>query len=393
MSFFENVELLPNDPILGLPSLFAADPHEKKVNLGIGTYKDENGKPLVLSAVRKAEKILSGKDLNKEYQPIEGNPNFLKSTNQLIYGKEFPLDPIGAVQTIGGTGALRIAAEFFVKHGHQEIYLSDPTWPNHLLIFQKGNMHLKEYPYCDYAKSSLIFPAMCESLEKMAAGSVVLLHASCHNPTGIDLSHDQWKQVSDIVKKHRLIPFFDLAYQGLGVSLEEDAWPIRYFASQNHEMFVASSYSKNLGLYGERVGSLSWLMPTKEISDRLMSQFKQIVRGLYSTPPLHGGRLVEIILSTPELKEEWSRELEQMRQRIVKMRVELAERLNAKKLKKDFTFITRQNGMFSLCGLNPDEVEKLKNEYGIYMLSNGRMSMAGLTHSNIDYVADSIAAV
>lgn len=393
MSFFERIKLLPEDPILSLPIAFAADKHEKKVNLGVGTYKDENGKPFVLSCIKKAEDLVHAQALNKEYQPIEGNSLYLKGTINLIYGNELSMDRISAIQTVGGTSALRIGAEFFVKHGHRDIYLSDPTWPNHKPVFEKAGMAIQNYPYYDYLNNGLKFEALCCAIEKMPSGSVILLHAGCHNPTGVDLNKEQWKRVSEIIKKQKVIPFFDLAYQGLGFSFDEDAWPIRYFALQEHDMLVASSYSKNFGLYGERVGALSWYMSTKEIASHLLSQFKQIVRGMYSNPPLHGGLLIATVFESKSLKDEWATDVEKMRSRIGEMRRLLMERLDAKKLNRDFSFMTQQRGLFSMSGLTPMQVERLKKEYGIYMLSNGRISIPGLTHGNIDYVADSIAVV
>ena len=393
MSFFEEIELLPEDPILSLPIHFASDLHEKKVNLGIGAYKDEKGKPVVLEAVKKAEALVNAQALNKEYLPIEGNAAFIKRIVELIYGRELLGERISAVQTIGGTAALRLGAEFLVKQGHGDIYISDPSWPNHKNIFQKAGMAIQEYPYYDFSQGCLKFERLCQAIENMPAGSVILLQAVCHNPTGIDPNRDQWKVISEIIQKQKIIPFFDLAYQGFGLNLEEDAWPIRYFALQGHELFVASSYSKNMGLYGERMGALSWYMSTPEIARHVLSQVKQIIRGMYSSPPLHGGRVVAALLESKELKMEWAQQLEQMRLRINDMRQELLKRLNEKKLKKDFSFMDKQHGMFSMSGLTAEQVARIKQDYGIYMLSNGRISIPGLTNNNIDYVADSIAAV
>lgn len=393
MSFFEKIELLPEDSILSLPLLYSSDKHEKKANLGIGGYKDEHENPFLLPSVQKAEDQIFSQKLNKEYQPIEGSPDFLKAITLLTFGDHIPEDRIASVQSVGGTSALRLAAEFFVKCGYARIYLSDPTWPNHQQIFQHAGMKVYEYPYYNYEKADVKFDEMCKAIEKIPSKSLILLQTCCHNPTGIDLNKNQWQTLSKIIKKQHLIPFFDLAYQGLGVNLDEDAWPIRYFALQNQEFFVAISYSKNFGLYGERVGALSWYMPTKEIAIRVLSQIKRLIRGMYSNPPLHGGRLITTILKSAELKNEWMHELEQMRLRIANMRKQLVDRLNAKKLDKNFKFMENQRGMFSLSGLSPQQVEKLKNEYGIYMLSNGRISFPGLNLKNIDYVADSIASV
>ncbi len=393
MSLFEKTEKLPADPILGLSIIYAEDTHEKKVNLGIGTYKNEKGKPVVLSSVKKAEDIVYQQQLDKEYLPIEGGGSFLKGIIELIYGKELPLDLISAVQTIGGTSALRVGAEFLLKQGFTTIYLSEPSWPNHKNIFQKAGMIIRNYPYYDYSNGHVNFEALCQAIKGMDPGNVIVLQASCHNPTGVDPTQEQWKILSEMINKQKVIPFFDFAYQGLGLSVEQDAWPIRYFASQKKEMFVASSYSKNFGLYGERVGSLSWQMLSKEPGNRVLSQIKQIVRGMYSSPPLHGERLITTILNSKELRNDWLRELEHIRSRIIDMRQQLMEQLNNKKLNRDFQFMEQLKGMFFLSGLTPDQVERIRKEYGIYMLSNGRISVPGLTNENIDYVADSIATV
>lgn len=393
MSFFEKVELLPEDPILSLPLIFAADPREKKVNLGIGVYRDDRNQPHIFSSVRKAENIIHSQELNKEYLPIEGNPSYLQGIINLIFGIELAADHISAIQTVGGTAALRIGSEFLVKQGHRDIYLSDPTWPNHTQIFQKGGMNIHEYPYYDYLHGNLNFESLCLAIEKMPSGSVILLQANCHNPTGVDLSKEQWKKISEILKKQRIIPFFDLAYQGLGVNLEEDVWPIRFFALQGHEMLVASSYSKNFGLYGERVGALSWYMTSSDSAKRVLSQFKKIVRGIYSSPPLHGGRLIATILGSKTLQEEWKEELEKIRMRIIKMRKLLVVQLKAKNLSMDFSFIEKQQGMFSMMGLTSEQVKRLKKDFGVYLLSNGRINISGLTVNNVAYVADSVAAV
>lgn len=393
MSFFEKVELLPPDPILSMPIIFASDSREKKVNLGIGTYRDEKGLPLVFSAIKKAEEIIHAQRLNKEYLPIEGHASYLKETMKLIYGDEFPADRMGILQTIGGTNALRLGADFFRKHNLLNIYISDPSWPNHRPIFEKAGMSAQIYPYYDYQNANIKFDEMCNSIKKMPAESVILLHACCHNPTGLDLTQEQWKKLSELIKKQRVIPFFDLAYQGFGTSLEEDAWPVRYFLRQGHEMLVASSYSKNFGLYGERVGSLSWVVHSKEIAAKMLSQFKSIIRGIYSSPPLHGARLIATVLESQALKEEWARELSQISKRIVDMRLKLMQRLNSKNIQQNFDFMNHQKGMFSLSGLNAEHIDRLKNEFAIYLLNNGRMSIPGLTMDNVDYVADSMAKV
>lgn len=391
MSFFEKLTLLPPDPILGLPVAFAADPREKKVNLGVGSYKDKKGHPFVLSVIKQAEKLLYDQNLNKEYQSIEGNPDFLHGTFQLVYGNEQLKEKTSVIQAVGGTSALCLAAEFFFQQGHRTIYLSDPTWANHRNIFQRHGMNIQTYPYYDYKTGGLLFEAWCESLEKMPVASVVLLHADCHNPTGMDPSHEQWKKISEIIKRKRLTPFFDLAYQGLGAGLEEDVWSIRHFVNQGHELFVAISYSKNMGLYGERVGALSWFTPYKDVNQRLLSHFKQIVRSIYSNPPLHGGRLAGTVLSSKVLKNEWIDELAQMRFHIEEMRKLFIVKMKAKNF--DFKFMEAQKGMFTLMNLSPAQVDYLKKEYAIYLPTSGRISLPGLTDANIDYVTESLATV
>lgn len=389
-SLFEKVEQLPEDPILSLPIHFATDPHQQKANLGIGVYRDENGLPLIFPSVDDAEKELQSQKLNKEYQPIEGNKLFLQGTLRLIYGSW--ADSASGVQTIGGTGALRVGAEFLVKQGFSKLFLSNPTWPNHKQIFQRAGMTIQEYPYYNFLEGTLDFNSLIQSLDNIPPRSVVLLHAGCHNPTGVDFSHDQWKELSSALKRKQAIPFFDLAYQGLGGSLEEDAWPIRTFVEQGHELFVANSYSKNLGLYGERVGSLSWVT-AKAISSRLMSQVKQTVRAMYSSPPLHGGRIVATLLASPTLKERWEKELEKIRLRTQEMRSLLIKRLNDKNQEKNFNFMLGHQGMFSLLGLSINQVEKLKRDYGIYLPSNGRISLPSVNYHNIDYIVDALSAV
>ncbi|MBN9378595.1 MAG: amino acid aminotransferase [Chlamydiales bacterium 38-26] len=393
MSFFKKIQLLPADPILSLPLLFAADERSNKVNLGVGAYRNEKGQPVVLAAVREAEEWIFSKKLHKEYLPIEGHPLYLKESTKLIYGADISLQRVAALQTVGGLSALRLIADFFVHEGYKDIYISDPSWPNHEPTFYKAGMSVHTYPYYNPQTHTIDFESMCGAIKQMPKRSVVLLQACCHNPTGLDLSKEQWKILSELIKSKKIIPFFDLAYQGFGASLEEDAWPIRYFLSQNHELFTASSYSKNLGLYGERVGVLSWYVESEMISKGILSHVKSIVRGMYSNPPMHGALIVATILESPILKKIWIDELREMQKRIEEMRIQLMLLLNEKNIHQNFNFMQLQKGMFSLSGLDSSQVYKLQKEYGIYMLPNGRISIPGLTKTNIEYVAQSIATV
>lgn len=396
MSFFTSVELLPEDPILNLPFLFAADQHENKVNLGIGSYKDGEGKPLVLSCVRKAEKILLDKKLNKEYPPINGDPAFNTAVAKLIFGesaKSFSNGEMFTMQTLGGTGGLRIGSEFLARNRKMDIYLSEPTWPNHRPVFSYAGMAIHNYPYYHRVAHDLDFEGMCSAINKIPSPGVILLHACCHNPTGIDPNREQWQELSVLIKKKHLLPFFDFAYQGFGEGIHEDAYPVRHFLEQGHEMLVSSSYSKNFGLYGERVGALTIVTNDKQITARALSQCKQIVRSSYSMPPLHGGRIVATILDSQELTQEWEEELKGMRDRIKEMRRALSEGLKAAGVKQDVSFFETQKGVFSYTGLTPEKVQRLRHQYGIYGADNGRINIAGLNHHNIQYVIAALAEI
>lgn len=394
MSFFSSILLLPDDPILSLPFLMVADPRTKKVNLSVGAYRTSEGKPLVLSTVLKAEETILQKSSDKEYLPIEGIHLFLKKTKELIFGKTQANDtPLFTLQTLGGSGALRVGAEFLAREGsNKTIYLPNPSWPNHKLIFKMSGLKVEQYPYYDSVNHVLDFNNLCESIKEMPERSIILLHACCHNPTGIDPTLEQWKEISDLIKKKNLIPFFDFAYQGFGSNLEQDAEVIRYFISQSHEMFIASSNSKNFGLYGERIGALSVITDCNEQAHKIGSHLKQIVRGNYSNPPIHGGLIVATILDDPELFQEWSQELSNMRDRIKAMRQALAAGLLVKGA-KNFNFVIQQKGIFSYSGLSQDQVLRLREDHGIYMPLNGRINIAGLNIHNIDYVIEAILAV
>lgn len=395
MVFFDSLEMLPVDPILGLTAAFAADKHPNKVNLGVGSYKDAQGKSWILPSVKHAESLILQQQINKDYLPIDGNPSYVEKSLQLIFGTSPPYTEgltYGA-QSLGGTGALRIGAEFLSRHNYKTILVSNPTWPNHAGTFTKAGMTLGTYPYYDSIKQEIDFAKTCESLQKAAPGTVVLLHACCHNPTGMDFSSQQWKELSTIIKSKKLIPFFDFAYLGFSESVKADAEPIRYFAEQGHELLVALSYSKNFGLYSERAGLLAIVAHTKDAKEKIGTHIRSLIRGTWSNPPSHGAAIVSTILQSDSLHKQWLEELSNMRTRIKKMRYSLAEGLMAKGSHKNFEFIKRENGLFSFCGLDKTQVQLLINEKGIHMPLDGRINVAGLNENNIEYVIDAILSV
>lgn len=386
MTFFEKISLIPDDPIFKLPILFAAETRSCKVNLGIGVYQNEKGKPTVPHCVQKAEQLLFEKKLDKNYLPIDGDAEFIHETLKIIFGEQSPVlmqKRVFGVQTVGGAGALRLGAEFLYTLIGKRIYLSEPTWINHINIFKRSGMEVDFYPYYDNAVQKFDCIAMQKAIKCMPQGSIILLQGCGHNPTGADPTFEEWKELSHLIKKSQLIPFFDLAYQGFGTDMDADAQPIRYFAEEGHEMFVAYSYSKNMGLYGERAGALAIVARTPEASKHAASQLRQMIRGIYSTPPLHGGRIVSTILKNENLKNEWLQEVNRMRYRLHSCRLELAKRLG-------LPFLASQKGMFSYCGLSSSNVEHLINEYAIYLPSDGRINVAGLNADNFDYVSNSI---
>lgn len=395
MSYFDQVELLPEDPIFSQLINFRADTRPQKVNLAIGAYKDENGKSYVLNCVRKAEQMLFDRMLDKDYLLMDGDHDFCHDVQKLLFDhnlQEHIAKRIFTVQTIGGSGALRLAAEFLNRHGYNKLYLPDPTWPNHTPIFTRANLVVESYVYFNPKTHDLDFGAMCESIHKLPSKSVILLHACCQNPVGIDLSEEQWRTLSALIKKQGLLPFFDFAYQGFATGVKEDAFPIKLFAEDGHEMLIASSFSKNFGLYGERIGALTAVTHSPEAARKVGSQFKQLVRSNYSSPPLTGARIIHAILSHPELSLEWEQELISMRDRIDEMRELLCNTLeNSGKI--DVSFLRKQRGMFAYGALNASQTERLKQEFAIYMPPSGRISVPGLTHGNLRYVAESIITV
>ncbi len=395
MNFFENVEQAPSDPLFGIQQAFIADARAQKVNLGIGVYRSSDLKPYVLTVVRKAEALLLEKQLPKEYLPIDGDRSFTSHSRELVFGDSISPEKIFAAQTIGGTGALRVAAQFLSDYGSKQIYLSDPSWDNHYRIFSHAGMKVGTYPYYDRVLKALNFRGMIEFLETIPEKSVVMLQSACHNPTGYDLNQKEWKELAYLFKKKNLLPFFDFAYQGFGESIEEDAWAIRLFVEEGLECIVAASYSKNFGLYAERVGALFFVCHDKNEAMRIGGQVKVKIRGFYSNPPCHGARIVATILDDSALCQEWKTELIAMRERICKMREALYQEIK-KRIPDDKNpcrGIRKQKGMFSFTGLTSTQVATITERYGIYMPVDGRINIAGLNPQNLTYVADAIVEV
>jgi aspartate/tyrosine/aromatic aminotransferase len=394
MANFPVSEWIPaDDPILGLNVAFRKDARPNKVNLGVGAYRTAAGQPLVLPSITTAETMLLEKKLNKEYLPIDGDADFVQAIKALVFGDLTPKLHMFGAQMIGGTGALRMGGEYLSLGGPRSIYLSTPTWANHKSVFSRAGLKVENYPYYDRASQGIDFAGMCRAITQMPAGSVVLLHGCCHNPTGVDLTHDQWHALSQLIKTHHLIPFFDLAYQGLGDGLDADAYSIRYFAEQGHELLVAYSCAKNFGLYGERVGFLAVVTHDAASADIVGRQLKTIIRANWSNPPTHGARLVTTILKSESLRSEWLKELESMRERITEMRKALASGLCAKGHGCDYNVLVNQRGLFSFGFLDHDQVQLLRSEYAIYCPDDGRINVAGLNPQNIGYVIEAIEAV
>jgi aromatic-amino-acid transaminase len=392
-----SVELAPRDPILGLTETFLADKNPRKVNLGVGVYYDDQGKVPLLECVRRAEREMVEQEAPRSYLPIDGLPAYDQAVQKLVFGPDCrALDEgrIVTVQALGGTGGLKVGADFLRRLAPSaEAWISDPTWENHRGLFENAGFKVRGYPYYDPRTHGVDFEAMMAALGSLPAGTVVVLHACCHNPTGVDLSAEQWNAVIDTVIKRELLPFLDFAYQGFGDGIDQDAAAVRRFADLGIPVFVSSSFSKSLSLYGERVGSLSVVAPTRDEATRVLSQLKRLVRTNYSNPPTHGSRVVATVLTTPELRTLWEKELTQMRERIKQIRAALVERLRQRAPKSDFSFVLRQRGMFSYSGLTRDQVVRLREEFGVYAIESGRVCVAALNTRNIDYVAECIAKV
>jgi aromatic-amino-acid transaminase len=391
------VEMAPRDPILGLTELYNADTHPKKVNLGVGVYYDDNGKVPLLDCVRRAEQQLAEKAAPRSYLPIDGLPAYDQAVQRLVFGEGSPAlaqKRIVTVQALGGTGGLKVGADFLRRLlPGAEVWISDPSWENHRGLFENAGFKVNTYPYYAPKTHGLDFPAMARALESLVPGSIVVLHACCHNPTGVDLTSEQWDTVLGIVASRGLMPFLDLAYQGFGDGLEGDAAVVRRFVHAGMPLFVSNSFSKSFSLYGERVGALSVVAQSAEEAQRVLSQLKRTVRTNYSNPPTHGGQIVATVLNSPELHRIWERELEQMRDRIRAMRASLVEKIHARVPGADFGFVVRQRGMFSYSGLTKAQVQRLREEFSVYAIDTGRICVAALNSHNADYVADAIASV
>lgn len=394
MTLFSSVELAPRDPILGLNEAFGADTRPDKVNLGVGVYYDANGHVPLLRAVRQAEKARVDAALPRGYLPIDGIALYDQAVQKLLFGADSPLladRRVVTAQSLGGTGALKVGADFLKRlNPSVPVAISTPSWENHRALFEGAGFQVVEYPYYDAATHGVDVEGMLAAIAKLPAGAVVVLHACCHNPTGVDLTAGDWQRVVSTVRERGLVPFLDIAYQGFGDGIEPDAAAVRLFAETDVSFLVASSFSKSFSLYGERVGALSIVTASHDEALRVQSQVKRVIRTNYSNPPTHGAAVVSTVLNHEELRATWETELGEMRERIRAMRRGLTERLSKV---GDFAFIERQRGMFSYSGLSAAQVERLRTEFGIYAVSTGRICVAALNEGNLDRVADAIARV
>jgi aromatic-amino-acid transaminase len=397
MSLFTAVEMAPRDPILGLNEQFNADTNPHKVNLGVGVYYDDNGKLPLLECVKAAEKQMMEQPKARGYLPIDGIAAYDAAVKNLVFGAESePVKSgrVATVQALGGTGGLKVGADFLRKMSPgAKVLISDPSWENHRALFSQAGFTVEAYPYYNAARRGIDFDGMLTALNAAPEGTIIVLHACCHNPTGYDITPAQWDQVIAAIKAHKLTPFLDLAYQGFGFGIAEDGAVIGKFVAAGLNFLVSTSFSKSFSLYGERVGALSVLCQDKEEAARVLSQLKIVIRANYSNPPTHGGQVVATVLNTPELRTLWEKELGVMRLRIKQMRIALVEKLKAAGVKQDMSFITQQIGMFSYSGLNKDQMVRLRSEFGVYGTDTGRMCVAALNSKNIDYVCQSIAKV
>jgi aromatic-amino-acid transaminase len=397
MSLFAAVEMAPRDPILGLNEQFAADPRPNKVNLGVGVYYDDDGKLPLLRCVQTAEQRLMEKPTPRGYLPIDGMPAYDNAVKALVFGADSAAvrdGRVATVQALGGTGGLKIGADFLHKlNPGARVLISDPSWENHRALFTNAGFTVDTYAYYDAARRGVNLDGMLASLRAAEPGTIVVLHACCHNPTGYDLTPAQWDDVIAVVRERGLVPFLDMAYQGFGHGIAEDGAVVGKFVAAGLDVFVATSFSKSFSLYGERVGALSVVCASKDEAERVLSQLKIVVRTNYSNPPTHGGAVVATVLNTPELRVLWEQELGEMRTRIKAMRQRLVDGLAAAGVRQDMSFITQQIGMFSYSGLSKEQMVRLRTEFGVYGTDTGRMCVAALNSRNIDHVCQSIAAV
>ncbi|WLD56982.1 aspartate/tyrosine/aromatic aminotransferase [Salinispirillum sp. LH 10-3-1] len=394
---FERVSVAPADPILGLNEAFKAETRAEKINLGVGVFKDAGGNTPILDTVKEAERRLVNSETTKGYLSIEGTAAYAGAVQKLLFGAQAPLLDSGRVTTVqapGGTGALRIGAEFLVRQlGIKTIWVSDPTWANHNGIFAAAGLTVKTYRYFDADTRGLDIDGMLADLSSAQAGEAVLLHGCCHNPTGVDPTIAQWGQIVKVLQAQDLLPFMDFAYQGFAAGVDEDAAGLRLLVEQMPEVFIASSFSKNFGLYNERVGALTAVAKTPDAATAVLSQLKSIIRAVYSNPPCHGAAVVATILTDPELTARWHEEVAAMRSRILTLRHEFVAGLKAQGVQQDFSFIAEQKGMFSFSGLSKTQVERLRDEYAIYMVGSGRINVAGMNTDRMTYLCKAIAAV
>jgi len=396
-SLLAAVELAPRDPILGVTEAFNADANPRKVNLGVGVYCDENGKVPLLECVKRAEREMTDAAAPRSYLPIDGIPAYDREVRALLFGANadaITASRVVTVQALGGTGALKVGADFLRRFAPgAEVWISDPSWENHRALFEGAGFAVNTYPYYDSTTRGLDFAGMIAALERLAPGSVVVLHACCHNPTGVDPTPAHWSRIIDAVRARGLVPFVDLAYQGFGDGIEADAAVVRSFAATPGPLLVTSSFSKSFSLYGERVGALSVVAADKNEAARVLSQLKRIIRANYSNPPTHGGQIVTTVLCSPELRALWEAELATMRNRIKLMRAMLVERLHERIPGADFRFVLTQRGMFSYSGLTKAQVQALREKFSIYAIETGRVCVAALNSRNVDDVATAIAKV
>jgi len=397
MSLFTAVEMAPRDPILGLNEQFNADTNPNKVNLGVGVYYDDEGKLPLLQCVRAAEKQMADAPKARGYLPIDGIAAYDSAVKTLVFGADsepIKSNRIATVQGLGGTGGLKVGADFLKRvNPNAKVLISDPSWENHRALFSQAGFTVETYPYYNAAKRGIDFDGMLTALNMAPEGTIVVLHACCHNPTGYDITPEEWDQVIAAVKARKLVPFLDMAYQGFGHGIAEDGAVIGKFVASGQDFFVATSFSKSFSLYGERVGALSVLCADKDEAGRVLSQLKIMIRTNYSNPPTHGAQVVATVLNTPELRTLWEKELGDMRLRIKQMRLALVEKLKAAGVKQDMSFITQQIGMFSYSGMTKAQMERLRNEFGVYGVDSGRICVAALNSKNIGYVCESIAKV
>jgi len=391
------LEMAPRDPILGVTEAYNTDTNPNKVNLGVGVYYDDNGKVPVLECVRRVEQKLAESPLPRNYLPIDGIPAYDRAVQELVFGKDSPAvreQRVVTVQTLGGTGALKVGGDLLRRiNPGTGLWISNPSWENHQAVFEYAGFKVGAYPYYNPATHGLDFDGMIGALDRLPAGSVAVLHACCHNPTGVDLAPGQWERIIEVVNRRRLVPFLDMAYQGFADGLDTDAMAVRRFAQACPVVFVSSSFSKSLSLYGERVGSLSVVTGSQDEAARTLSQLKRVIRTNYSSPATHGAQAVTTVLTTPELRALWDRELGQMRERIKTMRRVLVEKIRAQRADFDFSFVVSQRGLFSYSGLSREQVGRLREEYSLYAIDSGRICVAAINSRNVDYVARGIASV